>query len=208
MFWRKKRDPVQFIAFGLGNPGLDYVRTRHNAGWWVLDELARRYTPSRTTSRHRGQVDYCEIAGRHCALVKPLTLMNRSGQCVLPWTREHPEAPWVVVCDDISLKAGKPRLRLKGSSGGQKGIQHIIDLLGHDEFPRVKIGVGAPEEGMSASEWVLTPPERHDEDLIMDAVGRAADAVVALVGGDTERARLALAPAGPPDPPEEEPTPA
>lgn len=187
MFWRRKRQPSPaFLVFGLGNPGLNYVRTRHNIGWWVLDELARRFGVEQTASRHRSQVDYCTIDGIRCALIKPTTFMNRSGQSVAAWLREHRDARWLVVVDDITMVPGKLRLRRIGSSGGHKGIQSIIDMTGGEEFDRLKIGVGNPPVEVDASNWVLEPPSRAEEDALAEAVQRAADAV-ALIAADDMR---------------------
>ena len=188
-FWRKRSEPLEFIAFGLGNPGLNYARSRHNVGWWVLDELARRTGVSRTVSRHRGQADYCSIASLPAALVKPTTFMNRSGLCVRPWTAEHDEARWVVVCDDISMAAGKLRLRRKGSSGGHRGLENIINVLRTEEFVRLKIGVGEPPPETDAAEWVLHPPSPAEEDALAEAVQRAADVLVLIAEDRFEEAQ-------------------
>jgi len=182
-FWRRRAEPLDFLVFGLGNPGLNYARSRHNVGWWVLDELARRCTVNSTVSRHRGQADLCQLAGLSAALVKPTTFMNRSGTCVRPWTHEYTEAGWLVVCDDISMAPGKLRLRRKGSSGGHRGLESIINALGSEEFTRLKIGVGEPPAGVDAADWVLNPPSPAEEDLLADAVQRAAD-VLELVATD------------------------
>ena len=204
MFWRRKRpDPPGVLVFGLGNPGLDYVRTRHNVGWWVLDELARRLGVSERASRHRGQVEYATSAGKRLALIKPTTFMNRSGQCVLPWTREHEDTPWLVVYDDITMAPGKLRLRRDGTSGGHKGVQSIIDTLGTKEFIRLKVGVGKPPADMDAADWVLAPPEPADEDLIAQAIQRAADAVLLIADDRFGEAMHLMGGAGGPGEPED-----
>jgi len=189
VFWRRKQLPSPaFLVFGLGNPGLGYVRTRHNIGWWVLDELARRFSVEQTAARHRSQVDYCKLDGITCALIKPTTFMNRSGQCVAAWLREHRDARWLVVVDDITMVPGKLRLRRIGSSGGHKGIQSIIDMTGSKEFDRLKVGVGTPPADVDATDWVLEPPARVDEDLLADAIQRAADAVALIAADDMQGA--------------------
>lgn len=182
-FWRKRSEPLDYLVFGLGNPGLNYARSRHNVGWWVLDELARRAGVSRTVSRHRGQADHCTIAQLGTALIKPTTFMNRSGNCVRPWTAEYSDARWIVVCDDISMAVGKLRLRRKGSSGGHRGLESIVNVLGNESFMRLKIGVGEPPPGVDAGEWVLNPPSPAEEDALAEAVTRAAD-VLTLVAED------------------------
>lgn len=189
MFWWRKLRPLEFIVFGLGNAGLDYARTRHNVGWWVLDELARRLGIEQTVSRHRGQAEYTTAAGQPAALIKPTTFMNRSGHCLAPWLREYPAARWVVVHDDISMACGKLRLRRKGSSGGHMGLDSIITALRTESFVRLKVGVGEPPADEDAAEWVLRPPSPTEEDLLATAVQRAADVVLLLAESRFEEAQ-------------------
>ena len=189
MFWWRKRQPLEFIVFGLGNPGLDHGRTRHNVGWWVLDELARRQDVTRTEARHLGQADYLSLADLPAALVKPTTYMNRSGRCVGPWLREYSDCRWLVVHDDITMAPGKLRLRRKGSSGGHKGIRSIIQVLGTEAFDRLKIGVGEPPTDLDSAEWVLSPPTSAEEDQLASAIQRAADLVELLAAGRFEEAQ-------------------
>jgi PTH1 family peptidyl-tRNA hydrolase len=189
VFWRRRVETVAFLVFGLGNPGLNYARSRHNLGWWVLDELARRQGVGSTVHRHRGQADYCLLADRKAALVKPTTLMNRSGACVRPWTMEQPEASWIVVCDDFSMAAGKLRLRRRGSSGGHRGLESIIAALGTEDFMRLKIGVGEPPAGVDAAEWVLSAPSPQDEDRLAEAVQKSADVLALVAAGQFEDAQ-------------------
>lgn len=194
MFWRRKpKRQIQFLAFGLGNPGVNYARTRHNVGWWVLDELARKHGVDKTGHRHKGQVDYCKINDVSCALVKPTTFMNRSGTCVAAWLREFPEAKFAVVLDDISMNPGKLRLRSEGSSGGHKGVQSIIDTLRTKEFDRIKVGVGHPGGEEDAADYVLQAPTSSEEELIAPNILKAADALASLATGDRQAAILELA---------------
>jgi len=189
MFW--KRAPQlkpALIVFGLGNPGVEYAATRHNVGYWMLDELARRHGVEQRFHRYRGQAELCRIAGAQVALIKPTTYMNLSGQCAAGWQGACPGTPLVVVYDDISLPPGATRFRRKGSAGGHRGVQSIIESLRSDVFDRVKIGVGAPPDGLDAADYVLSRPRRDEEDLIAGAVQRAADAVEALAEGDAGRA--------------------
>src|SRR5690349_14412192 len=114
-----KRQPThlkpEYIIFGLGNPGAKYAGTRHNAGWWVLDELARRHKPLKTQALYKSQVDFIKLMGPTAeivvALVKPTTYMNLSGQSVREWLRAHDKAAWAVVYDEVDLPPGKLRLR-------------------------------------------------------------------------------------------------
>jgi len=181
--WRRRTEPLDLLVFGLGNPGLNFARSRHNIGWWVLDELARRHGVTKTASRHRSQADYSRLAELQVALVKPTTFMNRSGAAVRSWLSEYENTRWMVVCDDITMAVGKLRLRRKGSSGGNRGLESVINAVGSEEFTRLKIGVGEPPAGVDASEWVLNQPRPAEEDLLADAVQHAAD-VLELVAAD------------------------
>lgn len=197
VFWRRrpKVEPA-FLVFGLGNPGLNYVRTRHNVGWWVLDELARRHGIEQSGHRSHGQFDIVRLDGVPSALIKPTTFMNRSGSCVGGWLRRTEPRQWVVVFDDISMETGKARFRDSGSSGGHKGAKDIIRALGSEEFCRIKIGVGAPPPGEDASDYVLATPGPREEDLLAGAVARVADAVECLARGEPEAAINSLTRAG------------
>jgi PTH1 family peptidyl-tRNA hydrolase len=193
VFWRRTRVPgPAFIVFGLGNPGLNYMRSRHNVGWWVLDELVRRHAVERTLHRHKGQADLCSIGGISAALVKPTTFMNRSGQCVGPWLREYPEAGFAVVYDDITMRTGKVRLRDEGRAGGHNGVKSIIDALRREQFDRVKVGVGAPE-GVDAADYVLEHPSKSELELLQPAIACAADALEQLIRNDRVEALAVIA---------------
>jgi peptidyl-tRNA hydrolase, PTH1 family len=197
VFWRRKpASELAFIVFGLGNPGPDYALTRHNAGWWALDALARQAGVQRSEHRHRGQADYVKLAGHSCALVKPTTFMNLSGQCVKGWLAEHPQARFAVVYDDIDLPTGRLRLRAQGSAGGHKGIKSIIECLGRDEFDRLRIGVGAPPPGMDSADYVLAAPGPREEEALMSAIVVAADALKLLAAGEFKQAQELAAIAG------------
>ncbi len=190
MFRRKPEVQPQFLLFGLGNPGPRYAHTRHNVGWWVLDELARRGGRVRTISHHRSHVDFCQVGGVDAALIKPTTYMNLSGESVGAWLRELPQARWCVVCDDISMAVGKARYRQQGSAGGHNGLKSIIARLGSDSFERFKLGVGAPDAEVDAAEHVLDRPAASELELLHAAVRRCADALELLAAGAPEQAVL------------------
>jgi PTH1 family peptidyl-tRNA hydrolase len=177
---RPTHHSVDYIIFGLGNPGAKYSGTRHNVGWWVLDELARRHKATKPQSLHKSQVDFIKLHGAHgelsIALVKPLTYMNLSGQCVAAWLRAHPKAGWAVVYDEVDLPPGKLRLRPDGSAGGHNGAKSIIQSLGgRQDFARLRIGVGRPDGDVDTADHVLEPPTRAERELLLDAIPRAAD---------------------------------
>lgn len=196
---RKPAETLDYLIFGLGNPGAKYASTRHNAGWWVLDELARRFKPYKTASLNQGLADFCRLQAspledaKKVALIKPTTYMNLSGQCVRAWTRGHSAVPFVVVYDDCSMALGKLRLRRTGSAGGHNGIKSIIASLGTQDFDRLKLGIGEPPGQMDSADYVLQSPGKAELQELDSAVQRAADVLERLVAGlDFDAARQLL----------------
>ena len=164
---------------GLGNPGERYEDTRHNVGWRVLDELAGRWHAEDGASSPLFRARRARLASGLVELIQPLTFMNRSGEAVRQLMIGADEAPekLLVVTDDVYLPLGSIRLRGRGSSGGHRGLESIEEALGHQEFDRLRIGVGAAESSAELREHVLerfTPGEREQVDT---AVRAAADAV-------------------------------
>ncbi|MGC8836974.1 MAG: aminoacyl-tRNA hydrolase [Anaerolineae bacterium] len=168
------------LLVGLGNPGPEYARNRHNVGFMCLDRLAERHGISLWRRKHHALVAEGQIRGHLVVLAKPQTFMNLSGQAVRPLVRHYGVAleDLLVVHDDLDLELGVLRLRRQGSSGGHKGVQHIIDTLGTREFPRLRIGIGRPTQG-DPVEYVLSD-FTLDESIAMDrALDRAVEAIVA-----------------------------
>jgi peptidyl-tRNA hydrolase, PTH1 family len=171
------------LVVGLGNPGERYRRTRHNAGFMVVDALAARAGVARGREEADAWVAEAEVAGETVRLVKPLTFMNRSGLAVerlLAATGGAP-ADLVVVVDDVALDLGTLRVRERGSHGGHNGLRSLVDTLGTDEFARVRVGVRKGELPEDLAGYVLAefPPE--DVLVVQEVVGLAADAVTCLV---------------------------
>ena len=169
---------------GLGNPGVAYERTRHNVGFQALDRLAGR-CGGKWKRSWRFPVWLGTMAGfdRECALVKPRTFMNRSGQAagVLARSRGWSPEDLVVAYDDVDLPCGTIRLRRKGSAGGHNGVASIIEALGTETFPRLRIGVGPRPSGSDLVDFVLSP-FREEERLLMEpALDRVADALEMIV---------------------------
>lgn len=169
---------------GLGNPGERYAGTRHNVGFRVVDELARRLG---ITFRKKVFRSYSIGKGMHGSspllLVKPLTFMNDSGRAVREALRETGGTPadLLVVCDSLDLSPGNCRFRLDGSSGGQKGLQSVINALGTDAFKRLVVGIGRPTHKGQVIGHVLAAPKKDEAALIDEAVVEAADAVLLLM---------------------------
>jgi len=168
------------LIVGLGNPGRKYAGTRHNVGFEVLAELAKRLGADKPKSRFDGELTEAQIDSQRVLLLWPLTYMNNSGGCVQP-TRDFYKVAsedLLVVCDDVSLPTGKLRLRAKGSSGGQKGLKDIIGRLGTEEFPRLRIGIGTQPPGWELADYVLSKFSSDEEPVVREAISKAADAAI------------------------------
>ena len=159
MFFKKdKGGTFDYLIAGLGNPGREYENTRHNAGFVAADMISDKFNISISKSKFDALYGDGSIAGARVLLVKPQTYMNLSGQAIQKLSAFYkiPTDKVIVMHDDVSLDVGKIRIRRKGSAGGQKGLANIIQLLGTEEIPRIKIGVGAkPHPDYDMKDWVL-----------------------------------------------------
>lgn len=166
------------LLVGLGNPGPEYARNRHNVGFMCLDRLAERHGISPWRRKHHALVAEGLVEDHPVALIKPQTFMNLSGQAVRPLVRHYGVAlaDLLVIHDDLDLELGVLRLRPRGSSGGHKGVQHIIDALGSREFPRLRIGIGRPV-GEDPVDYVLSNFTLDESILIDRALDRAVEAI-------------------------------
>ncbi|RSK25487.1 aminoacyl-tRNA hydrolase [Bacillus sp. HMF5848] len=166
------------LIVGLGNPGLQYKQTRHNVGFMVMDELASRLHTAFDKTNFKGIYAVANKNGEKVILLKPLTYMNLSGECVRPlldyFKLELDDL--VVVYDDLDLPAGKIRLRTKGSAGGHNGIKSLIQHLGTQEFKRVRVGIGRPEGRIPISDYVLSPFHKEEQALIQQAIDKSSEA--------------------------------
>lgn len=203
-------DPL--LVVGLGNPGPKYRETRHNIGFLVVEELARRLGWTFAPGAGRWREAAAPGGDGALVLMQPLTYMNLSGEAVAEWGTARglpvepqpawsapeeetadgssPEAPpvelpnrWrpLIICDDLALPLGALRLRPRGSSGGQNGLASVIEHLGHDDFPRLRLGIAPAGEPVPPAEWadfVLTPFAADEREAVSDLVARAADAVI------------------------------
>lgn len=180
-----------FLIVGLGNPGREYEQTRHNAGFVVLDMLAQELSCTLKQLKWKALVGDCRIGAARCLLMKPQTFMNNSGESVRECAAFYhiPPENIVVIYDDISLDVGKLRIRRKGSDGGHNGIKSIIYLLGSDQFPRVKVGVGQkPHPDYDLAAWVLGRFSAAEEKTLQQTLPKAAEAVALITAGKTEEA--------------------
>jgi len=189
MFGRDKGG-VTWIAVFLGNPGLKYENTRHNAGFMAADAMAKAHGVRIDKSRFKALTGTCSIGSEKVLLMKPQTYMNLSGEAVAAAAKFYKVSPdhIIVVSDEVVLPIGKLRVRRKGSAGGHNGLKNIIALLGTDEFPRVRVGVGAPPHpDYEMVDWVLSAFKGKDAELMADAAVKAAEAVESYITKGAER---------------------
>ena len=189
-----KRGKIEYIVAGLGNPGSKYADTRHNAGFKVVDLLAKKEGFTFKKAKFQSLIADEYIGGKRCLVMKPQTMMNLSGEAIYAAASYYniPDENIIIVYDDISLDVGKIRVRRKGSAGGHNGIKSIISCLGSENFPRVKVGVGKkPTADYDLVSWVLgeIPKDKQEEysDSIKDAVGATEEIVSAGVDSAMNR---------------------
>jgi PTH1 family peptidyl-tRNA hydrolase len=159
------------VIVGLGNPGREYALTRHNVGWWLLDELAEawgmsRFRPEKVAATASGRVEPWAVR-----LVKPITYMNRSGSALLPYKRMNAidvTKDLIVVVDDVALEPGRIRFRPSGSAGGHNGLKSVEQALGTRDYPRLRIGVGAKPPEWDLADWVLSAMPKQDQALVRE----------------------------------------
>ncbi|WP_152446352.1 aminoacyl-tRNA hydrolase [Bacillus sp. THAF10] len=171
------------VFVGLGNPGRQYEETRHNIGFMVIDELAEKWNISLSQSKFKGLYGQGIVQGEKVLLVKPLTYMNLSGECVRPLLDFYKldVEDLVVIYDDLDLPAGKLRLRQKGSAGGHNGIKSLIQHLQTQEFNRIRMGIDRPKNGPSISDYVLGKFHTEERPAIDDSIKKATEACEANV---------------------------
>lgn len=182
---------VEYLIAGLGNPGLQYEGTRHNAGYMVVDKLGEKLGFDIKRMKFKSLCGDVSIGGKHCVVLKPTTYMNNSGQAIAEAMNfykldiDHV----IIVYDDISLEPGRLRIRRKGSDGGHNGIKSIIHLTGEDTFPRIKMGVGKkPHPKYDLADWVLGHFSDEDKEKMDKAAENACEALELMVSGKTDEA--------------------
>jgi len=185
--------PVRVIV-GLGNPGAEYLRTRHNVGFWFVDALAAEYRAAfKAARRFHGDTARARIEGETVLLVKPDTYVNRSGlavRAVLDYFKHSPEEV-MVVHDDLDLPPGTVRFKRGGGHGGHNGLRDVIRHCGPD-FGRLRFGIGHPGGGGQVIDYVLGTPRPEEEDAILDALGEAMRELPKFLAGDAEAAMRVL----------------
>ncbi len=183
--------PVEYIVVGLGNPGRDYENTRHNAGFLAIDYIAERCGVKIDRARFKALTATASIGGKGVLLMKPQTFMNLSGDAVVEAARfykvlaEH----IIVISDDLNLDVGRLRVRKSGSAGGQKGLNDIIEKLGTENIPRIRIGVGKkPHPDFDIKDWVLSNFTKEENAVLGELYPRVFSGAEKIVMGDIDSA--------------------
>lgn len=182
---------VEYLVVGLGNPGKEYEKTRHNAGFMALDYISGRCNAKIDRAKFSALVGEADINGKRVLLMKPQTYMNSSGEAVSAAAKFYKIAPEniIVISDDISLDVGRVRVRRKGSHGGQKGLKSVQECLGTENYQRIKIGVGAkPHPDYDMAAWVLSTMDAKELMLTADNYPRIYDGLCRMLEGNTEEA--------------------
>ena len=179
-----KKPTYDFLVVGLGNPGLQYEKTRHNVGFMSADLLMKKEGGEFTKHKMDSHFGECEIGKKRILVMKPQTFMNNSGTAVSAVSKFYkiPEDKIIIISDDISLDVGKIRIRRKGSHGGHNGLKDIFQLLGTDNIMRIKIGVGAkPHPDYDLADWVLGKFPKEDEENLNTALENSVKAIEEII---------------------------
>ena len=183
MFFQKKSGGVQWLLVCLGNPGKEYANTRHNIGFLAADALEKRTGVKFNKLKYRALTGEVTLGGQRVLVVKPQTYMNLSGEAVklAGGFYKIPPERILVLYDDVSLPLGKLRIRASGSAGGHNGIKNIIAHLGTDAFPRIKVGVGAPQQEDGLVDWVIGSFTAAERKVVDAAIDKALDAAACVI---------------------------
>ena len=185
------RGKIEYVIAGLGNPGLEYENTRHNAGFIVLDMLAKQCGEEINRMQFKGRTADVMLGDKRCLLLKPTTYMNNSGESIVQALEFYKldVSSLIVVCDDISLDVGRLRIRRKGSHGGHNGLRSICELTGSDSYERIKMGVGKkPHPDYDLAKCVLGKFGKEDMEKLNTAAENACECIKLMVQGKTDQA--------------------
>jgi PTH1 family peptidyl-tRNA hydrolase len=184
------RSSIEWVVAGLGNPGDEYARSRHNAGFMTIDRIAKANGVELSRRKFKGLIAEVTLAGKSALLVKPQTFYNLSGECVadlLGYFRIAPER-LIVVHDELDIEAGRLRVKQGGGDAGNRGVRSIAETLGATEFIRVRIGIGRPADPQENKDYLLRPMNAAQRQALASIVERAASAVGAIAESGLERA--------------------
>ena len=188
---RRNEEIKMFLIAGLGNPSSRYEKTRHNIGFDVIDAVSDRYNIEVKEKKAKALCGSGFIEGQKVLLVKPQTYMNLSGDSIsalMNFYKLDPARELIVIYDDISLDPGNIRIRKKGSDGGHNGVKDIIAKIGTDQFPRIKVGVGAKPENWDLADYVLSRFSQGERRLVDEAAAESVEALALMVQGRIEEA--------------------
>ena len=191
MLFGNKSAAVDWLVVGLSNPGQKYANTRHNMGFLTVDLLAEKAGVKLNKVKFKSAYNILHFAGCKCLVMKPQTYMNLSGEAVREAVQFYkvPADHVLVIYDDVSLPVGKLRVRPTGSAGGHNGIKNIIAHLGTQDFPRVKIGTGAPAGGgADMIDWVIGEPSKAEKKVLLESFERAIDAAACIIEHGCQKA--------------------
>ena len=191
MLFGNKSAAVDWLVVGLGNPGQKYANTRHNMGFLTVDLLAEKAGVKLNKVKFKSAYNIIPFAGCKCLVMKPQTYMNLSGEAVREAVQFYklPADHVLVIYDDVSLPVGKLRVRPTGSAGGHNGIKNIIAHLGTQDFPRVKIGTGAPAGGgADMIDWVIGEPSKAEKMVLLESFEKAIDAAACIIEHGCQKA--------------------
>ena len=190
MLFGTKSAAVDWLVVGLGNPGQKYEHTRHNMGFLTVDLMAEKQGVKLNKVKFKSAYNIMNFAGCKCLVMKPQTYMNLSGEAVREAAQFYKISPQrvLVIYDDVSLPVGKLRVRPSGSAGGHNGIKNIIAHLGTQEFPRIKIGTGAPGEGGDMIDWVIGVPSQAERKILVESFERAVEAAECIISDGCQKA--------------------
>ena len=180
-----------FLIAGLGNPGSQYEMTRHNIGFHTIDYIAEEMGTKIKKLKYKALFGECEINGEKVFLVKPQTYMNLSGESLIEFVRFYkiPVENVIIISDDISLETGRIRIRKKGSAGGHNGLKSIIYMLNSDQFPRIRIGVGAPaHEDYDLADYVLGRFTKDEIPVLEESIKKTYKAIKEIIARGTDSA--------------------
>lgn len=189
-FNKDRKDKKMKLIVGLGNPGREYVNTRHNAGFFVIEKLAYTLGVDISEKKYKGLYTKVRIEDERVILLEPQTYMNRSGESVrafMDYFKIEPSDVYVIY-DDINLEPGNLRIRLKGSAGGHNGIKSLIEHMGTSDFPRIKIGVGEKPQKMDLADYVLGRFSEGDRKLLEEAADNAIEGLKLMINGRNDAA--------------------
>ena len=186
----RKNDPIEHLVVGLGNPGSKYENTRHNAGFIALDYIANQLNVDFNKSKFDALFSEAVIDGKRILLIKPQTFMNLSGESVVQFMSFYkiPSENVIILFDDISLAPGNLRVKRSGSHGGHNGMRNIIQLAKTDNFPRIKIGIGAKPTDWDLADWVTSKFSDENLKLLYKAVENSYAALGLMLNGEIEKA--------------------